>query len=422
MLVFIAAVTLALLISFLCSIMESVLLTVRNSDVEALARKGQPAGTILRGFKNNMDAPIASILIVNTIAHTIGATVAGASYETAIGADSLWIFSIVFTIAVLLLSEVIPKTLGVAYSRQLAVPVAYAIKFLNLALHPLVVVSERISRMLRSEDSQPVTSSEEIRLLAILGRKEGAVAEQTAKMIERSTRLGKTHVRDIMIPRQSITFLSSDMSLEQVLEVVHSSGFSRLPVSSSSELDDLVGVVLAKELLLYLRDSTAEPSNWTSMVREPLVFPEHKTLSKALRKFQDSRSHMAIVVNEYGNVDGIVTLEDVIEEVVGNIYDESDTSADKLQRRLDGSVEVNANAELRDICDYLGIEWQPNTGAKSVGGQITELMENLPKEGDSVDWKGYRLTVVDAEPTHVVRVSIRKLPPEGTQSNAKAAP
>ncbi|MEM8499327.1 MAG: hemolysin family protein [Pseudomonadota bacterium] len=412
MLVFIAAVTLALLISFLCSIMESVLLTVRNSDVEALARKGQPAGTILRGFKNNMDAPIASILIVNTIAHTIGATVAGASYETAIGADSLWLFSIVFTIAVLLLSEIIPKTLGVAYSRQLAIPVAYSIKFLNLALHPLVFVSERISRMLRSEEETPVTSSEEIRLLAILGRKEGAVAEQTAKMIERSTRLGKTQVRDIMLPRQSITFLSRDMSLEQVLDVVHSSGFSRLPVSSSTELDDLIGVVLAKELLLYLRDSAADATNWINLVREPLVFPEHKTLSKALRKFQDSRSHMAIVVNEYGNVDGIVTLEDVIEEVVGNIYDESDTDADKLKRRLDGSIEVNASAELRDICDYLGIEWQPNNEAKSVGGQITELMENLPKEGDRVEWQGYRLTVIEAEPTHVVRVSIRKVLPE----------
>ena len=140
-----------------------------------------------------------------------------------------------------------------------------------------------------------------------------------------------------------------------------------------------------------------------------ISFPITTSLLPELRQRDD---HMAIVVNEYGNVDGIVTLEDVIEEVVGNIYDESDTDADKLKRLLDGSIQVNANAELRDICDYLGLEWQPNSGAKSVGGQITELMENLPKEGDSVEWRGYRLTVIDAEPTHVVRVSIRKLLPE----------
>lgn len=409
MLVFLAAVTLALLTSFLCSIMESVLLTVRNSDVEQLVRSEHAAGPILRGFKTDMDAPIASILIVNTIAHTIGATVAGASYETAIGADSLWVFSIVFTIAVLLLSEIIPKTLGVAYAQQLSVPVAYAIKFLNFALHPLVSVSERLSKVIRGDEQRPVTSSEEIRLLAILGRREGAVAEQTAKMIVRATRLSKTQVRDVMIPRQGVRFLTSDLPLEKVLEIVHSSGFSRIPVSSSIDLDDFVGVILAKELLVYVGDNSSNNLDWNTLIRQPIVVPEHQALTKALRTFQDVRSHFAMVVDEYGSVHGIVTMEDVLEEVVGNIYDESDVQAEDLIKQNDGSIELSANTEMRDVCELLELEWQPENSAKSIGGQITEIMETLPQQGDSVEWRGYQLTVTEAEPTRVVSMAIRKI-------------
>ena len=151
MLVFALAVGTALVVSFLCSIFESVLLSIGHAHVESLARTGSRAGLLLRDYKRNMDAPIAAILIANTVAHTIGASVAGASYGEVFAQDTLWIFTIVFTLAVLLFTEIVPKTLGVSHAARLAGPVAHGIRLFSMALRPLVFVSEKLSRLLRGE-------------------------------------------------------------------------------------------------------------------------------------------------------------------------------------------------------------------------------------------------------------------------------
>ena len=164
MLLFITAVSVVLIVSFMCSIFESVLLSVTRPQVEVLARDGRRAGTLLSDFKANMDVPIAAILILNTAAHTIGAAVAGASYTNVFDASTLWLFSILFTLAVLLFTEIIPKTLGVTYARTLASPVAHGIHFLTVILKPMVILSERISRSLRKDVEVPVTSPEAIKL------------------------------------------------------------------------------------------------------------------------------------------------------------------------------------------------------------------------------------------------------------------
>ncbi len=175
MLLFITAVSVVLIVSFVCSIFESVLLSLTRPQVEVLLQEHKRAGSLLAGFKNNMDVPIAAILILNTAAHTIGASLAGAGYSQVFGANTLWLFAILFTVAVLLFTEIIPKTLGVTFAKALSVPVAYGIRWLTVLLWPLVSISERISRSLRGDVQTPVTSTDEIRLLATLGRTEGAV-------------------------------------------------------------------------------------------------------------------------------------------------------------------------------------------------------------------------------------------------------
>ena len=193
MLLFITAVSVVLVVSFMCSIFESVLLSLTRPQIEVMVQNEKPSGRMLARFKENMDVPIAAILILNTAAHTIGASVAGASYQNVFNPSTLWIFSIVFTIAVLFFTEIIPKTLGVTYARQLASPVAYGIRWLTTTLRPLVMLSEKISRSIRGDVELPVTSNEEIRLLALLGRSEGAVSKDTAGMVVGATQLRYLH-------------------------------------------------------------------------------------------------------------------------------------------------------------------------------------------------------------------------------------
>ena len=406
MLTFTAAVSLALVGSFLCSVMESVLLSVRTADVEALVRNGKRSGQLLKKFKRRIDVPIAAILIVNTVAHTVGAAVAGASYESVFNSETLWLFTIVFTVAILLFTEIIPKTLGVNHTKEFASPVAYSIEILGVVLWPLVKLSELISRLLRRGKASPVTSVEEIRLLALLGRREGVLGPRTAGIIIGATRLSQLCTHDVMVPRQSVTFLSGARTKAENLEILRRSRHSRLPFSTTDDLDQISGIVLAKELFFQLEQRRDEEIDWEALVHEPLIVPESKHLNTLLRTFQEDRRHMAIVVDEYGGVEGIVTLEDVLEEIVGEIIDESDRDIQEMWPQADGSVEVVASIEMRKVGEHLGFERTSHGDITTAGGLVMELLGRIPGKGDSVEWNGYRLEVLSATQRRAERIRI----------------
>ena len=409
MLTFAAAVSLALVGSFLCSIMESVLLSIGAADVEALVRNGKRSGRLLKRFKHRIDVPIAAILIVNTVAHTVGAAVAGASYESAFNTETLWLFTIVFTAAILLFTEIIPKTLGVTHAKELASPVAYGIQMLSVMLRPLVKLCELISRSLRRDEASPITSVEEIRLLALLGRREGIFGPRTAGIIVGATRLSQLRAHDVMVPRQSVKFLSGERTKAKNLEVVRKTRHSRLPFSTTDELDQVSGIVLAKELFFQLERHPDKEIDWEALMREPLIVPESMHLNSLLRAFQQDRRHMAIVVDEYGDVEGIVTLEDVLEEIVGEIIDESDPDVQEMWPQADGSLEIVASIEMRKVGDHLGFEWFLHGDITSAGGLVAELLGRIPVKGDAVDWNGYRLEVLSATQRRAERIRIRPI-------------
>jgi len=408
MLVFVAAVSVALVFSFLCSIFESVLLSVRYSRVESLAQSGKRSGRLLRRFKQDIDTPIAAILIVNTVAHTVGASVAGASYSNVFDPQTLWIFTIVFTVAVLLFTEIIPKTVGVTYSDLLATPVAYGIQAFTVALKPLVAVSGMLSRALRGGgEEMPITSVEEIRLLASLGRREGSVGLRTASMIVGATHLRQLRAVDVMVPRASVRFLSGTMSRQELVQTLKEERFSRFPYSPTEDLDQAAGIVLAKELLIHLQER--EEVDWDSLVREPLIVPETKPVNSLLLAFQETRTHMALVVDEYGTFLGIVTNEDLLEEIVGEIYDETDRPTEEIWPQPDGSLQALGTVDLRKLCSQLGLRWEPEADVVTAGGLVSTLLGRLPEVGDEVEWRGYKLRVIAAGRRRAERIAVSKV-------------
>jgi len=406
--VFIAAVSVALIVSFLCSIFESVLLSINSAQVESLVQQGQRSGQLLKRFKRSIDMPIAAILIVNTIAHTIGATVAGASYQDAFSPDSLWIFTIIFTTAVLLFTEIIPKTLGITYAVKLAKPVAYGIHTLTIVLRPLVLLSERISRSLRRGKEAPVTSIEEIRLLAALGRTEGVVGVQTAGIIIGASGLRKLSASDVMLPRKQVVYLSTTNSREKVLKILRQSGHSRFPFSETGQLEEVSGIVHAKDLLLQLQEKPDDRIDWSALVHEPVVIPETAPLDSLLRTFKEARQHMAIVVDEYGDLQGVITFEDVLEEIVGDIFDESDRPIEDLWLQDDGTLHALGTIELRKLCQHLGTELPAGTEPGRLGGLFSELLGRIPVKGDAVEWNDCQLEVLSASQWNAELVSVKK--------------
>ncbi|MGB5412071.1 MAG: hemolysin family protein [Woeseiaceae bacterium] len=397
MLLFILAVSVVLVVSFLCSIFESVLLSLTRSQIAVVGQRRKRAGLLLSGFKENMDVPIAAILILNTTAHTVGAAVAGASYADVFNVNTLWIFSILFTIAVLLFTEIIPKTLGITHAPTLAAPVAHGIKWLVTLLRPLVAVSEKISRSIRGDIDVPVTSVEELRLLATLGRSEGAVGSQTADIIVGATHLRHLDAKDVMLPRNDVRFLSATMDRHEALKLVRESGHSRFPFSPTTYLSDVTGVVFAKELLYWLLENDDEQVDWEAIRKDALVVPDTAPLPRLLNQYQSSHRHLAIVVDEYGTVEGVATMEDVLEEIVGDIQDESDLPLDDFREQADGTILVRGRVDLRKLSEKLRISWDPDVDVSTIGGLLTEVLERIPVVGDTIEWHGHRIEVVRAD-------------------------
>src|SRR5688572_3523760 len=298
----------SLVVSFCCSVAESVILTISHAQIQALGKSR--SAKILREFKREIDVPIAAIVAFHTVAHTVGASVSGAMFVDVFDERHLWVFSLVFTIMVLVFSEIVPKTLGVTYVVEFATPVAYVVRGLVFALKPMIWITSLFARLLRRGTEHPVTSLDEIRLLVAFGRNEGAVGGRVADMIEGAARLKELTAYDVMVPRSQVIFLSGERDLDENLKVIERSGHSRFPYTADGNLDKAEGVVLVKDLLFSMRRNGGEVE-FASLISPSLMVPGSLPLEKLLRTFQEERRHMALVVDEYGGTQGIVTLEEI---------------------------------------------------------------------------------------------------------------
>ncbi len=413
MLVFALSVSSALIFSFLCSISEAALLSVRHSQVEALGKTG--AGKILRKFKREIDVPIAAILVLNTIANTAGSSVAGASFEDVFQDAPLWIFTAVFTLSVLLFTEIVPKTIGVTLADRLAVPVAHGVRVLVFLFWPIIIITRQLSGWLRRGSEAPVTSLDEIRLLAALGRSEGVVRKSMATMIEGAIALRELKARDVMVPRGGMSYLSGDESLEHNLATVRMTGHSRFPFTPTGNADDISGVVLTKDLLFAVNENP-DKVDWGSLVTKATVVPSSMPLERLLQTFRESRRHMAIVVDEYGGTQGVVTLEDVLEEIVGEIEDESDRVNPFITKRADGSLLCRGWAETRKVFEALSVDAE--TDSLTIGGFMAEQVGRMPKVGDQVSFGPLQLKVLQASARRAEAVEVKRVEREEERENA----
>jgi CBS domain containing-hemolysin-like protein len=393
----------SLVVSFVCSVAEACILSLTHAQIQSLGKT--KAAAILAHYKREIDLPIAAIVAFHTVAHTVGASVSGAIYVDVFGPETLWVFSLVFTLLVLIFSEIVPKTLGVTFAKEVATPVAFTVSGLVFVLRPLLWITNIFARLLRGPEVAAVTSIEEIRLLVAVGRSEGALGTRIADMIEGAARLRDLTAYDVMVPRAQVVLLSGALDLEQNLAIARRSGHSRFPYTPNGELDAVKGVVLVKDLLFRLREGQSVVID--ELVSPILVVPSSAPLERLLRTFQEERRHLALIVDEYGGAQGVVTLEDVLEEIVGEIEDESDRVDPSIVRRSSDVLLCRGLAETRKVFELLGIEEE--TESVTMAGFVAELVGRVPRMGDSVERDGFRYTVLRAGARRAERIEVRRL-------------
>lgn len=318
---------LALGVSFLCSIMEAVILSVTPSFADALERESPRTGARLRLLKADIDKPLAAILTLNTIAHTMGAAGVGAQALVVFGNAYVAVSSAVLTLLILVFSEIIPKTLGALYWRKLAAVTARILVVMIWLLYPLVLLSRGITRVLSDEESMPTMSREELQAMADIGRQEGLFREQESRILQNLLRLGKIQAKDVMTPRPVMFTLCADMSVGEVTEKHPKITFSRIPIYEKNP-EDIHAFVLRTDILLEVSRGHLG-TKLGSFARKIEVVPEIASLIVLFEQLLDRREHIALAVDEYGGVAGIVTMEDIVETLLGlEIVDETDLTID----------------------------------------------------------------------------------------------
>jgi len=382
MYLFLLSVGCALLVSFFCSVMEAVLLSLTPSQIGEVSLQRPRIGATWQRFKANIERPIAAILILNTAAHTIGASVAGARFNELVGPEWIMGFSLVFTYLMLQFTEILPKTIGVHYNRDIAVWIARPLSILTRVMSPVASLVHWVNRPfegLPARVEQP-HAVEEITALAGLARLANQISRHQERMIYGATRLSRMQVRDVMIPVEHLAFLSTSMSIGQALIAAHLEAHTRFPVCEEGDLDRVVGYVNFKELVYFMRTNPNAP-NLRGIIRPLYYASPDQSAADLVRVFVDQHIHMAIVRDRSGATLGLVTLEDLVEELVGEIEDEFDRLP-RMSHSLSGGTWMMGGGMTIGVLNA-------TTGAKladeheTISSWIVRRLGRLPKAGES---------------------------------------
>lgn len=318
----------ALSLSFLCSVLEAVLLSTPLSYISMLEERGVKSAGLLKRYKKDIDRPISAILSLNTIAHTVGAAGVGAEAVKVFGQEYFGIISAILTVLILVLSEIIPKIVGATYWRSLAIAAARVVRVLIFITYPLVVLSDLIMHAVaRRNKDQASVSREEVSAMVNVGAEEGVFKSRENRIIQSFIKLYQVTAEKIMTPSVVVASAAEQTTMRQFYDNKQFRPYSRIPVFSENK-DYITGYVLRANVLEKLaEDKFDEPLS--SIVRPIFSFPETESVSNIWEKMIGNKEHISIIIDDYGCLRGIVTMEDVLETMLGvEIVDENDTTTD----------------------------------------------------------------------------------------------
>ncbi|MFT5683986.1 MAG: CBS domain containing-hemolysin-like protein [Myxococcota bacterium] len=400
----ILAIVLLLVASALASCTEVALFSVPYGQVLSAASQKKRGAAALLSIKNQMSRPIMMIVIINNISNIIGSIVVGALASDVFGSEWIGVFSASLTFLVIVFAEIIPKTIGDRYCFPVAINMAVPVLVVTRLFTPLIWVIQIATRPFSASGAIVATSEEEITALTRLGQKSGAIEDDESEMIQRVFRLNDISAFNIMTPVARVDALYADSTLGEIREELMTVTHTRLPVHEGS-LNKVIGIVHLRDMLRALAEGKQDLTV-REVAKEASFIPESATGDDLIRHFQRSKQHLAMVVDSYGTVLGVLSLEDALEELVGEIVDETDIEPEKIRRVSATEIVADATAEVKKINRALKTKI-PEDGR--IGEHIIFELGRIPEIGEVIEMNDVSITIDDASPRMVKRVRLKVL-------------
>lgn len=407
---------------------EIAIISARRSKLEELSKKGMHSADVVNKLKDEPDRFLATvqvgITVIGSLASAIGGVAAIEVLEPIFSSIqietiqqlaepiSVGIVVIIISYATLIFGELIPKSLALRYAEELACISARPIDFLSRIASGFVKLLTMSTNLVlkifgaKGLEKRAFVSEEEIKYFIKEGKEKGIFEETEEALIHGVFEFADTTVKDIMVPKLKFHSIDIDTTPEQVLKFIVESGFSRYPVYRDTR-ENIIGILYNKDVFKIMEEKKSVVLR--ELIRPPYFVPDTAMISRLLRELQRRRIHMAIVVNEHGEVDGLVTIEDILEEIVGEIEDEYDIEKGGLIERLrDGTMIIDGSAQLRDLTD-VGLPFDGTEGFNTLSGFMYSKLQKIPRGGEFIFYKGYRFTVVDVDGRRIVKVKAEKI-------------
>lgn len=402
---FLLIVGIALGISFICSVLEACLLSLSLTDIARLSEKKPSAAKTWSDFKSNVQKPITVILVINTLAHTIGASLSGAKFEELFGPKQVVLFSITLSFVMIQWTEILPKTLGVRYNKAVALVAALPLKALVVVFTPFVGLVQFLNKpfAVRREASPGTDAVGDISVLARFAALNKLISSDQEKIVSRAVELSGMKVRDIMVEKDEIKYLSTKMTLMDALIEAHIHHHTRLPLVNGEDRDDVVGYVNFKDIVSALQTNPKDPS-LKGIARPMLEVRDDQQLSELLNNLTRSYQHIAVVRDVVGKVAGLVTLEDVIESIMGEIHDEYDVLPAYFYQIAVNRFLAGGGVSLRVLREKTGID-VPLSDA-SLNEWLLGLSGKAPKVEDKISYKNNTFIIRKVRRSNIYEVII----------------
>lgn len=393
----------AMIFSALFSSCETAFSSVNKIRLKNYAAQGDKRAEKALKIANSFEDALTTVLVGNNIVNITMASVSTVLFTTLFGSGAVGISTAVTTVLVLIFGEILPKSYAKENAERLSLFFAGPLSFLIILFKPIIFIFNKLASILKNGKVEPSVTEDELKYIIEEIEEQGVLEEQEGDLVRSALDFDEITVNEILIPRVKVIGVEKNSSIDEIKSLFIDEMYSRLPVYDKS-LDNIIGMITNKRFFKMLAQGG---NDITEIIQDVAHFSDLKLISEALRDMQRSKTHLAVVLDQYGGTKGIVTLEDIIEELVGEIYDENDEVIPSIVKISENEYEVSGDLSISDMLDQLGLdEDMIESTYTSVGGWVTELLEHIPEQNETAEYGAFKITVLQVKEQSVEKIRL----------------